>query len=409
MSWRERIAKTIADGIRAYHGSPHNFDKFDLSKVGTGEGAQAFGHGLYFADRESIAKSYRNDLQKTVSPHLMLDDARITNSMVERMKKSADPAESYLARNYPDILLSRGKGSYDKLYELRDKAMADVEMWRKRLADYNANPPIASTYKPVDYEVFGHTAQNRADMIGEMISRLQLNKGGPTGKMYEVNLATAPERLLNLDVPVGQQTPYVEERLHSLGLRPDMVSVDKTRAQANDLIEMLRGVKGYAPWVADDLTGISQQVAAAQRPTQVYDAVRDIPNYYGIKPELKLFATQNTRLPLTPQTDIWKDVAPDVFSSLKQMRQGLVERSALAQVEGELGGRVPAAETLRDAGIPGNRYFDAGSRTVGGTSNYVVNDPGIIDIMRKYAIPAAPAGTIGMGALAGQDQYEAPQ
>jgi len=36
-------------GITAWHGSPHKFDKFDSSKIGTGEGAQAYGHGLYLA------------------------------------------------------------------------------------------------------------------------------------------------------------------------------------------------------------------------------------------------------------------------------------------------------------------------------------------------------------------------
>ena len=47
------------EGIRAYHGSPHDFDRFDLSKIGTGEGAQAYGHGLYFAENEGVAKSYK--------------------------------------------------------------------------------------------------------------------------------------------------------------------------------------------------------------------------------------------------------------------------------------------------------------------------------------------------------------
>ena len=41
---------TPAKGIRAYHGSPYDFEKFDISKIGTGEGAQAYGHGLYFAE-----------------------------------------------------------------------------------------------------------------------------------------------------------------------------------------------------------------------------------------------------------------------------------------------------------------------------------------------------------------------
>jgi hypothetical protein len=31
-------------GMTAYHGSPHIFNKFDINKVGTGEGAQAYGH-----------------------------------------------------------------------------------------------------------------------------------------------------------------------------------------------------------------------------------------------------------------------------------------------------------------------------------------------------------------------------
>ena len=35
--------------IKASHGSPHAFTKFDFSKIGTGEGAQVYGHGGYFA------------------------------------------------------------------------------------------------------------------------------------------------------------------------------------------------------------------------------------------------------------------------------------------------------------------------------------------------------------------------
>lgn len=52
-----------AGGIRAYHGSPHYVDRFDVSKIGTGEGAQAYGHGLYFAENEGVAKGYRDALK----------------------------------------------------------------------------------------------------------------------------------------------------------------------------------------------------------------------------------------------------------------------------------------------------------------------------------------------------------
>ena len=46
-------------GATVWHGSPHKFDKFDSSKIGTGEGAQAYGHGLYLAESPDVAKSYQ--------------------------------------------------------------------------------------------------------------------------------------------------------------------------------------------------------------------------------------------------------------------------------------------------------------------------------------------------------------
>jgi hypothetical protein len=57
-----------------WHGSPHRFaataknplGEFDPTKIGTGEGAQAYGHGLYFAENEGVAKGYRDNL--TVDP-----------------------------------------------------------------------------------------------------------------------------------------------------------------------------------------------------------------------------------------------------------------------------------------------------------------------------------------------------
>lgn len=51
-----------------YHGSPHMFDKFDMSKIGTGEGNQAYGYGLYMAENPAVAKEYRDRLIKNQQP-----------------------------------------------------------------------------------------------------------------------------------------------------------------------------------------------------------------------------------------------------------------------------------------------------------------------------------------------------
>ena len=41
-----------------YHGSPYDFNKFTTKEVGSGEGNQSFGWGLYFTDVKDIAKRY---------------------------------------------------------------------------------------------------------------------------------------------------------------------------------------------------------------------------------------------------------------------------------------------------------------------------------------------------------------
>ena len=53
----------LMPNIVAYHGTPHEIQGgFDISKVGTGEGAQAYGHGMYFAENPKVAKGYQQTL-----------------------------------------------------------------------------------------------------------------------------------------------------------------------------------------------------------------------------------------------------------------------------------------------------------------------------------------------------------
>jgi hypothetical protein len=52
--------------LDVYHGTPHRFaptarnplGEFDASKIGSGEGAQMYGHGLYVAENPKVAKEY---------------------------------------------------------------------------------------------------------------------------------------------------------------------------------------------------------------------------------------------------------------------------------------------------------------------------------------------------------------
>ena len=51
----------------AWHGSPHDFDEFDLGAIGSGEGNQAHGWGLYFAKDKKVSKLYKDVLSKAQS------------------------------------------------------------------------------------------------------------------------------------------------------------------------------------------------------------------------------------------------------------------------------------------------------------------------------------------------------
>jgi hypothetical protein len=57
----QRLQHTGAldDAMVAYQGSPHKFDALDPTKIGTGEGAQVFGHGMYVAENPEVAGGYR--------------------------------------------------------------------------------------------------------------------------------------------------------------------------------------------------------------------------------------------------------------------------------------------------------------------------------------------------------------
>jgi len=144
-------------GIRAYHGSPHDFDKFDLSKIGTGEGAQAYGHGLYFADSEDVARSYRDAL----SPKLKIDGQVMSHGL-----DAADAAENAAKQiGAPEEVQNTLRWYINRGYSA-DEALNDISKTAPEWHD-----KIKQVLQPSDYK----------------------------GRMYEVNIKANPEDFLDWD------------------------------------------------------------------------------------------------------------------------------------------------------------------------------------------------------------------
>jgi hypothetical protein len=155
-------------GIKAFHGSPHDFDKFSLEHIGKGEGAQAYGHGLYFAESEGVAKSYRDALADRRS--VMFDGA-----------KPSDNASIILHRNGYDV----------------DAALEET---RRALGIHSNKPAVKAS-------------------IEKDLAELEALRGKQVqtpGRMYEVNINADPNDFLDWDKPFSQQPKAAQSVLESL-------------------------------------------------------------------------------------------------------------------------------------------------------------------------------------------------
>jgi hypothetical protein len=102
IEFRKASEKDIPQGVKfqvdAWHGSPYQFDKFTTEAIGTGEGAQAVGWGLYFTDLESIAKNYAEKLAK--SKMTILTDGKKINLDSETFTNAEEIAYGTLEIDY---------------------------------------------------------------------------------------------------------------------------------------------------------------------------------------------------------------------------------------------------------------------------------------------------------------------
>lgn len=95
------MAKSVKEGQMmfraAYHGSKADFERFDLSHVGEGEGAQAHGYGVYVAFDEKTGTAYANDSQWRASGYVYDGINPITKSWEDSIVKSIMSGFSHMS------------------------------------------------------------------------------------------------------------------------------------------------------------------------------------------------------------------------------------------------------------------------------------------------------------------------
>jgi len=116
---------------KAFHGSPHEFDMFSTSKIGSGEGAQAFGYGLYFASSKAVAEYYRDnvkDLKRVKEINTELSSLAEVMARYEiRYRKYSSPEGYAAAEKYDALIAERGDliAKRGRVYEVELKPQED--------------------------------------------------------------------------------------------------------------------------------------------------------------------------------------------------------------------------------------------------------------------------------------------
>lgn len=129
----ERAGEAALGGMTVWHGSPYKFTAFDPKKIGTGEGAQAYGHGLYVAENPSVAGEYKERL-----------NFRNFSKIVEKGRNDYDviaPDETVLAKGVLRGPAQKAKDAFDaeqkgNLYkiDLPDEHIEKMLDWDKRIS-----------------------------------------------------------------------------------------------------------------------------------------------------------------------------------------------------------------------------------------------------------------------------------
>ena len=75
-----------------YHGSPYRFQRFDPTKIGSGEGAQAYGYGHYVAESPAVAKGYQKATSKDkfISGQGFFDPSQLEHLNVKAVTRRGD-------------------------------------------------------------------------------------------------------------------------------------------------------------------------------------------------------------------------------------------------------------------------------------------------------------------------------
>lgn len=201
----------------AFHGSPYHFDKFTTDRIGSGEGNQAFGWGLYFAGRRKVAEYYRESL--------------------------SDRSDSHNRVQYKGIELEKGSPEHHAARLLYHNKKPDmVRLSKEMLTDALQNEAYAvDTARQAGLDTKEYYRRLHEFIKGSSKKDIVMGKG----QLYEVQLPEDDE-LLHWDKKIEAQPPIVKQKLKDSGIWKEMKDNLSDYSSPQNTRGALRGENIYA-------------------------------------------------------------------------------------------------------------------------------------------------------------------
>ncbi|MFR2784054.1 MAG: hypothetical protein ACLTEI_08535 [Akkermansia muciniphila] len=193
----------VTFSITALHASPHSFRKFSTDFMGKGEGAQAYGWGLYFAENPKVNRSYMNQFAQDKATWKFRE---VETGVIEVMQRSL--VGSFLPKDaLPEAKEDASDIAWSVLGDLVDAArgsMTVLDIVMELHDEIDTNRKYAETY-PQEREKLEQLEGFMLSLL-DHLDEIEVRTGMPSN--YRVELNVEDSELLGWD--------YVDETVLAL-------------------------------------------------------------------------------------------------------------------------------------------------------------------------------------------------
>lgn len=301
------------DTLTLYHGG-HDWsasatpDKpygmFDMSRLRTGEGGQAYGPGMYASSSKKVANTYASDLKERLTRTPLPEEVRYVASAIETAYRNGDLAddlfdEDKLSSVMENIPYYAGESTFSFLKELQDTNWLDYGLDTEDLI-----PHLLDELKNFDKAKFFEDPRP-GSMLEKMVSAtrdLKKSYVPPKTNVYQLDIPSPSlkDRLIQWEAPLESQTGNVREAAIAQGLVDD-AGVQFYGLTGRELLDSYYDEPslGYHTGAIPDL--VDDKLAGMSNPARIDKSARNFAIWdQNVIDQMRVRGINGERVPINP-------------------------------------------------------------------------------------------------------------